>query len=139
MNIKRIYGIYDVIKKELPSTYIFPKLAFFQDEKCMLDNTGLEHTEDESVYAVVDPDTQTINLPLEMTFIYTNSKGEDYDKKVSINKIDDYEIAHTLLHECAHIYFGEKYGYNSKQYSDEAACNSFAIRWLKKFKQKKLL
>lgn len=139
MNIKRVYNLYEIIKAELPSTYMFPKLAFFQDEKCMLDNAGLEQKENENVYAIVDPDTNTIHIPLRMNFIYINSKGEDYSKDVSINKFDDCEIAHTLLHELGHIYYGERYGYNSKKYNDEKACDVFAYRWVRRLKKRKLL
>ena len=38
MNLKRILDIYNVIKGRLPKTYPKPKLAFFEDEECLLTN-----------------------------------------------------------------------------------------------------
>lgn len=139
MNIKRVLDLYEVIKNELPSTYPRPKLAFFEDEETMLKNNKMRIRKDENVYAVVSPETLTISFPLNMTFEYTNSKGEDYNKTIPINKFSDEEIAHTIFHEIAHLYFGEKYGYGSKQYSDEKGCDRFADRWVKKFKTRRLI
>ena len=124
---------------ELPGTYPRPKLAFFEDEEAMLKNNKMRIRKDENVYAVVSPETLTISLPLSMTFEYTNAKGEDYNKTVPLNKFSDEEIAHTIFHEIAHLYFGEKYGYGSKQYSDEKGCDRFADRWVRRLKSSKLI
>jgi len=140
MNLKRVIDIYDIIKERLPSTYPRPKLAFFEDEACMLDNTDTElNIEDANVYAIINPATSTINLPMSMQMEHTNRSGEVIIKSVPITKQSDYEIAHTLLHEIAHAYFGEKHGYSSKQYSDESACNIFASRWIRVLYKEKLL
>lgn len=140
MNLKRVIDIYEIIKERLPSTYPRPKLAFYEDEECMLDNTDTKMDKDEvNVYAIINPDTDTINLPLTMQMEHTNKAGETIKKKVPITKQSDDEIAHTLLHEIAHAYFGERYGYSSKQYSDENACNTFAARWIRVLCKEKLL
>lgn len=140
MNLKRIIEIYDIIKIVLPSTYPRAQLAFFEDEQSLIKNTKVKGVKkDENLYAVVDPDTLTINLPLKMKFVYTNSKGEDYRKTVQLNKMDDEEIALTLLHECGHLYSGQRYGWQSKEYFDEARQDIFAKRWWKKIKKEKLL
>jgi len=139
MNLKRVLDIYELIKMELPRTYPRPKLAFFEDEESMLKNNRMRVKKNENVYAVVNPETFTINLPLNMALEYTNSKGNDYTKTVPINKFSDEEIAHTILHEIAHLYFGERYGYESKQYSDEKGCDRFANRWVRKLKKDKLI
>lgn len=140
MNLKRIMDIYEIIKERLPSTYPRPKLAFYEDEDCMLNNTETELGEDEAnVYAVINPDTDTINLPLTMKMEHTNKSGEVIIKTVPITKQTDREISHTLLHEIGHAYFGEKFGYSSKQYNDESACDAFAARWLRVFKKEGLI
>ncbi len=139
MNLKRVLDIYDIIKNRLPSTFPQPKLAFYQDEECLLDNTEETKKEDEVIYAVVCPDTNTINLPMNLTIEYIKENGETFTKNVPITKQTDYEIAHTLFHELAHLYFGERYGYNSKQYNDEKKCDNFANRWIRVFKKEKLL
>ena len=139
MNLNRIMDIYEIIKKRLPSTYPRPKLAFFEDEESMLDNTQMEKIEEENVYAVVTPDTTTINLPMNMQMEHTNKAGELIKKKVPITKETDYSLAHTLIHELAHLYAGERYGYGSKKYNDEQYCNNFAARWIRVLKKEKLL
>ena len=139
MNLKRIIDIYETVKSKIPGTYPRPSLAFFENEEIMLKNNKMRVNKDENVYAVVNPETYTINLPLSMTFEYTNSKGEDYTKTFPLNKFSDEEIAHTLLHEIAHLYFGERYGYGSKQYSDEKGCDRFADRWVRKMKASRLI
>ena len=138
MNLKKIYDIYNAIKERIPSTYPRPKLAFFEDEECMLINNKLKRKSDESVYAIVNPETYTINLPLSMTFEYGGPSGT-FNKSVPINKSSVQDIAHTILHEIAHLYFGERYGYESDQYSDEKACDRFADRWLKKLEEEQLI
>lgn len=139
MNLKRIYTIYDAIKDRLPSTYPRPKLAFFEDEHCMIQNNHMRIKKDESVYAIVDPMTYTICLPLKMTFEYTKANGIEYSNVVPINKVSDEDIAHTILHEIGHLYAGERYGFDSKKYSDEAYCDRFAARWVRVLIKEKLL
>ena len=139
MNLKRVMNIYDIIKNRLPSTYPRPKLAFFEDEECMLVNTNMEQKENESVYAIVDPDTWTIKLPLNMTFKYTSIKGNEYSNKIPITKISDEDIALIILHEIGHLYAGERYGYSSKQYNNEKYCDQFASRWVSILYNEKLL
>jgi hypothetical protein len=140
MNLKRVFDIYEMIKKRIPQTYPRPKLAFYEDEDCMLDNTRTTKGEDElTVYAVVDPDTATINLPMNLTFEHINKHKEVVIKKVPITKQTDEEIANTLLHEIGHLYAGDRYGYKSKQYSDEQYCNNFASRWVRVLRKEKLL
>lgn len=137
--IKRVIKIYDVIKKRLPSTYPIAKLVFYQDEECLLiHNSEVKRKKDENIYAIVDPDTLTIHLPLEMIFEY-DIRGQTITRTTKINQVSNEEIAHTLLHECAHLYFGERYGYNSKQYSDEKKCDQFADRWVKILYKENLL
>ena len=140
MNLNRIYHLYDMIKKRLPATYERPKLAFFEDEDSMLENTNTKRDEDdESVYAVVSPETLTISFPMTMKFKYTKKNGEEFIKNVPITKLSDENIAHTILHEWGHLYAGERYGYESKQYSDEAYCDRFASRWIRILIKEKLL
>lgn len=139
MNLKRVIYIYSVIKDRLPTTYPRPKLAFFEDEECLLTNTKMKKKENESIYAVVDPDTWTINLPLSMKFEFTSALGNKHFNSVSITKLSDKEIAQTILHEIGHLYAGERYGYNSKKYSDEKYCDRFAERWWKILAKEKLL
>lgn len=136
MNLKKILDIYNIIKERIPSTYPKPELAFYENEASMLKNTNVKKGIDEdNVYAIVDPNTETIHLPLNMTFEYTKKSGEAYQRIRPLNKFDDYEIAHTLLHEIGHLFFGEKYGYDSKQYSDENACDNFSKKWLNKLRK----
>lgn len=140
MNLKRIIEIYSIIKKRLPKTYKFPKLAFFEDEESMLANNKIKKLADEdAVYAIVNPNTLTINLPLSISMEYTNKNGETKRRPVLLNKMDENLLAGILLHELCHVYFGERYGYFSKQYSDEAKCDAFARRWLKILKKENLL
>lgn len=139
MNLKRIISVYEIIKERLPSTYPRPKLAFFEDEECMLTNHPEVRGKDESVFAIVDPETWTIHLPLKMTFTYISAKGNQYESVVPISSLSSEEIALTILHEIGHLYFGERYGYRSKQFSDEKLCDIFAARWTRKLKKDKLL
>jgi len=140
MNITRAIEIYQIIKDRLPSTYPRPKLAFYQDEQSMVRNNDLkEREEDEIVYAVVNPETNTISLPLTISFEYIKKNGESITKYQKITKMSDEVIASTLLHELSHLVLGERYGYDSKQYNDEDHCDRFADRWLKKLIKEKLL
>lgn len=139
MNLSRILEIYDILKQRLPKTYPRPKLAFYEDELSLSQNMRMRLEKDKSLYAVCDPSTNTIMLPLNMTFIVENKVGIDVEKNVPLNKMNDYEIADTLAHEIAHLYFGKKYGYDSKQYSDEDECNRFAARWVNVLKKERLL
>jgi hypothetical protein len=140
MDLKRIIEIYSIIKKRLPKTYKFPKLAFFEDEESMLANNRMKKLENEdTVYAIVNPETLTINLPLSMSMEYTSKTGEEKRRNVLLNKMGDEEIAGILLHECLHIYYGERYGYFSKQYVDEKKCDASANRWIRVLKKEKLL
>lgn len=138
MNLKRIMEIYDIIKARLPSTYPHPKLAFYEDEQSLSDNMRMKISEGTNLYAVCDPDTNTVMMPLSMNFIY-ETKYKTISKAVPLNKMDEEEIAQTLLHEIGHLYFGQRYGYGSEQYSNEQACNDFAYRWIKKMKKEKVL
>lgn len=132
--------IYNIIKDALPSTYPRAQLAFFETEEHMLKHSEeITKEDDENVYAVVDPDTLTINLPLKMEINYVDKNGENYTKSVPINKFSDDEVASVLLHECGHLYYGNRYGWKSKQYSDEALQDKFSDKWLKKLKSKKLI
>ena len=132
MNLNHVISLYEIIKSRLPKTYPRPKLAFFEDEQCMMENTGVtKDGDDENVYAVITPQTETINLPMKMLVEMENKAGETIKRWIPITKQEDYEIIHTLLHELAHNYFGERYGYESKQYSDERACDEFAYRWMR--------
>ena len=140
MNLKRVIDIYNTIKERIPSTYPRPKLAFYEDEECMLACTDTKKDKNEStVYAIVDPETWTINLPLRLSFEFTSKKGETHINKVPLTKLSSDDIAHTILHEIGHLYAGERYGYRSKQYSDESYCDRFADRWLGIINQEKLL
>ncbi len=140
MNLKHIIDIYNVIRDRLPKTYPRLRLAFFEDEDCMLDNNEMIKKEDESIYAILNPDTLTINLPLKMALKYIDTDGQIISNKVvPITKFSIDDIAKTILHEFAHLYFGNKHGYDSKQYTDERACDKFANRWFAKLKQEKLV
>jgi hypothetical protein len=133
--------LYDLVKSVLPSTYPVAQLAFFETEEHMLKHSdGITPEEDENVYAVVDPETLTINLPLKMEIKYKKEDDDEiYTKTVSINKFSDEQIIETLLHECGHLYYGSRYGWGSKQYSDEKLQDAFAKKWLKKMKKAKLI
>lgn len=141
MNLNRVIEIYDIIKNRIPLTYPRPKLAFYEDELSLSQNMKMRLAKDTNLYAVCDPETNTIILPLRMTFTYESSRpgGQEVKKTVPLNKMDDTEIAETMLHEIAHLYFGQRYGYDSKQYSDEQACDVFARRWVKTMKKERLL
>ena len=61
MNLNHVISLYEIIKSRLPKTYPRPKLAFFEDEQCMMENTGVtKDGDDENVYAVITPQTETI-------------------------------------------------------------------------------
>lgn len=140
MNLKRVLDLYSCIKEMLPSTYPRPSLAFFENEATLIKNTKIKGVkQDENLYAVVDPETMTINLPLKMKFTFTNAKGHEYRKTVQLNRMEDEEIASTLLHEIGHLYHGERYGYDHPKYFDEGLQDRFAARWLKKMKKGKLI
>lgn len=139
MNLKRIINIYNVIKERLPGTYPRPKLAFYEDEESLSQNMKIKIRKGDNLYAVCDPETNTVMMPLSMTFISINLRGKSVEKVTPINKMEDAEIAETLLHEIAHFYAGNRYGFGSKQYSDEAYCDKFARRWIKTLKKEKLL
>jgi len=139
MNLKRIMEIYDIIKERIPSTYPRPKLAFYEDEQSLSDNMRMKLSKGTNLYAVCDPDTNTVMMPLNMTFTYESRGSRIVKKSVPLNKMDEKEIAETLLHEIAHLYFGKRYGYDSDQYSDEQACDEFARRWVKKMQKEKVL
>lgn len=139
MNLKRVIDIYNIIKDRLPSTYPRPKLAFYEDEQSLLQNMRIKIKQGDNIYAVCDPETNTVMMPLSMTFILTNVRGKETEKLTPLNRMDDESIADTLLHEIAHLYAGNKYGFHSKQYFDEDYCDSFARRWVKKLKKERLL
>lgn len=139
MNLKKIYNVYDTIKKRLPKTYPRPQLAFYEDEACMLKNNKMRPEKDLSVYAIYNPTTSTISLPLLMMEKYINDDGETKSNKRLISSFSETTIAHTILHEIGHAYAGERYGYDSDQYTDEQYCDRFAERWIKVLKQEKLL
>jgi hypothetical protein len=139
MNLRKVFVIFDTIKRRLPKTYPKPRLAFFEDENCLLDNMRIERG-NFSIYAVVDPDTYTINMPMRMSLKHTYGPNKKAIlKSVPISKFSDKDIALTILHEYAHLYAGERYGWDSKQYFDEIYCDRFAERWYKKMKEEKLL
>jgi len=139
MNLKRVMDIYNIIKERLPGTYPRPKLAFFEDEESLSQNMKIKIVKGDNLYAVCDPDTKTVMMPLSMTFISTNLKGQDVEKAKPLNRMDDSEIADTLLHEIAHLYAAQRYGWQSKQYHDEAYCDRFARRWVKTLVREGLL
>ena len=139
MNLNRIVAIYDIIKDRIPKTYPRPKLGFFEDEQSLSKNMKVKLAKGESLYAMCDPDTMTICMPMNMTFIHTTARGQDVSKITPLNRMDDDEIAQTLLHEIAHLYAGQRYGYHSRQYHDEAWCDRFANRWVRVLKKERLL
>lgn len=140
MNLKRVFELFEIIKQRLPKTYPRPtSLAFFQTEESMLATTKVKKEKDETVYAVVDPNTETVSLPLEMKIEYKNKAGEEFNKTVPLSRVEDDLILEILLHECGHLLYGQKYGYNSKKYLDEKQCDKFAKRWLQKIKKEKLI
>lgn len=131
--------IYDLIRDRLPKSYPRPKLAFYEDEQSLSENLKIKVTKEECLYAVCDPDTMTIMMPMNMTFITININGKESEKITPLNKMDEDDIAQTLLHEIAHIYAGQKYGYESKQYHNEKYCDRFANRWVRTLKKEKLI
>lgn len=138
--IKKIVDVYEALKSILPSTYLTPSLAFFENEAALIKNTKIKGVkQNESLYAVVDPETLTINLPLSIQITYVNSKNQEHTKTVQFNKLESEEIALVLAHELGHIYYGERYGYDHPKYLDEKLMDIFALRWVKKMKKKKLL
>ncbi len=141
MNLKKVIGIYNVIKDRIPSTYPRPKLAFYEDEESMLINNKMEEIEDDdNVYACVNPNTLTINLPLNMSFKYYKEDGTEMPtRNIKLISMSEETIANTLFHEIGHLYAGNRYGYKSKQYHDEEYCDKFAARWVKKLIEEQLL
>lgn len=139
MNISRVIKIYQLIQDRLPSTYPRPKLVFYQDEQSMVAGNNLKEKDDETVYAVVNPETNIISLPLTIEFEHKKRNGEKIVKHQKLSRMQDDVIAHTLIHECGHLYAGERYGYDSKQYNDEKYCDRFAERWIKRLKRDGLL
>lgn len=134
MNLDRTLEIYEVIKNRLPSTYPKPKIAFFEDEECMLSCNSLKRKKNETVFAVVNPKTFTMCFPLN-----TTSMSDEFNKTISLPDISEEELAFLILHEIAHLYAGERYGYDSKFYNDEKYCDSFAARWVKTLKKENIL
>lgn len=134
MNLKHIMDLYEIIKNRLPKKYPKPKLAFFEDEYCMATTHKMISNDKEHIQAIFDPNASTISLPLKMSIVYA-------DRTVikSLNKVDEEYIVSVLLHELGHLYSGERYGYDSKQYNDENYCDKFAKRWLKVLKKEKLI
>ena len=139
MNLKKIIEIYNIIKERLPSTYYKPKLVFYEDEDSLVLTNKLKKEEGYNIYACVDPESQTIHLPLKMSFRHYNKNGNSFSRDMKLNKMSDEDIAHTLLHELAHMYGFKRYGSESKQYDDEIYCDRFAERWLKKLKKEGLI
>jgi hypothetical protein len=139
MNLKRVIDVYEVIKNRLPKTFPRAKLAFYETEQCMIDNADITKEEDETVEAVVMPDTETIGLPMNITIECEDKNGETVSKVVPITKQTDEELAFLLLHESGHLVMGQRYGYSSPQYNDEKKCDAFARRWLKVLKKEKLI
>ena len=133
MDLTNIIRTYDIIKNRLPADYPRPKLAFFEDEQSLLKSSGLKPIVRETVLAVAEPNSWTIRLPLTLT---GNHFSPPIDKLVyASNRV----IASLLLHEIAHLYAGEKYGYNSTYYSNERYCNKWANKWLRKMIKEHLL
>lgn len=139
MNLKRVMDIYNIIKERLPTTYPRPKLAFYEDEESLSKNMRIKIYKGDNLYAVCDPDTNTVMMPLSMTFISTNLKGKSIEKVTPLSRMSDSEIAETLLHEIAHLYAAQRYGWQSKQYHDEAYCDRFARRWVRTLVKERLL
>ena len=138
MNLKRIIDIYEVIKDRLPKTYPRPKMAFYEDEDCLATDNKIRRDFD-NLYAVCDPDSNTIKLPLTMKIEYTDKRGIKHYRNTPVTKMDEGVIANTILHEIGHLYAGEKYGYDSKTYHDETYCNRFAARWVRRLKKERLI
>lgn len=140
MKIEKVFKVYEIIKRRLPKKYQNPKLAFFEDEECLIANTKIHMEEyEENVFAVVTPETSTINFPLKISFAKINKNNESF---VEIKRLDQFskeEIALILLHEIGHLYAGDKYGYESEWYFNEKYCDSFATRWVKVLKRENLL
>jgi len=103
-----------VIKNRLPKTYPRPNLIFFENEEYLHDIYNIKCKEDEELRALYDGTEHTICIAFD-----------------NVLKKDTEIVAKTLLHECAHAYFLQKYGRRSKQYSDELACDRFANKWYK--------
>ena len=141
-NLKRIMDLYEIIKQRLPSTFPKALLSFHESEDCMLINTETSKADDEStVFAVVNADTLTINIPILLTIEYENHKTkETLSKEVSFTQqLTDREIVSILLHEIGHLYAAQKYGKTSKQFNDEGYADEFARRWMRLFRKEKLI
>lgn len=141
MNLKRVLEIYEIIKERLPSTYPKPKLAFYEDEESLADNhfDGEREPEGQNLLGACDIYTNTIVIPLSLLVVEEKSNGEKVVKKKMWHKKSNKDIAEILLHELCHAYYAKRYGKQSKQCHDEAACDRFAFRWSKKLIQEKLL
>lgn len=118
MDLRRILDIYTLIKNTIPKTYPRPKLAIFEDEDHLALTFNMKE-DDEKLFAIFDPESDSINLPIKNTL-----------------SLSDVDIAKVLLHELSHAYAGKKHGYSSKEYSDEVECDKFACRWVNKIKDK---
>jgi len=94
INILKIIEVYNIIKSNLPSTYKIPKLAFFEDEESMLLNNELKKSEDEStVYAIINPNTLIISLPLNMSVEAIDKNGNIKYKNILIHELNKKVIA----------------------------------------------
>lgn len=138
MNLKRVLDIYDIIKTRLPSTYPKPKIAFYEDEESIANSYFDGEREDGNLLGACDVYTNTIIIPLSL-LIVEERNGETITKKKLWHRKSNKDIAEILLHELCHAYYAERYGKQSKQCYDEAACDRFAVRWAKKLIQEKLL
>lgn len=130
MNINKVFRIYNKIKKRLPYDYPRPMLVFFTDQDDIRDFFKIKDI-DHEFYAVMEPQTGTISIPL---FFYTTAA----DGKKNFISLEEEKIAFVLLHEIGHFYALDKYGFGEK-YNDENYCNRFARRWVRKMKKEGLI
>lgn len=114
MNLKKIISINEAIKDILPKSYPRPRICLYEDEAHLVEAQDMDNQQ-AILFAVYDPNIDTINIPIKDSL-----------------ELSDIDLAKVLIHEYGHAYLGHKYGFSSKEYSDEAACDKFALRWVKK-------
>lgn len=136
IKVEKILELYEIIKNRLPKSYPRPRLVFFEDDIQMAKYHKFKMADNEVLYGTYDG-KDTIGVPLNVYQEFELDSGKIKTKKVAITSDIDY-LAVILLHELFHAYYLQKYGPESKEYSDEKLIDSMAYKWVRKMKREKL-